>query len=358
MKINPVRQILSCLFIVLLTACNLLDGPDRWNAENPSQSETKTGGDIIALENHQQATIPVTLTPNPSPQPVSNPIILSYGSSQLETGKTIKDLTYCNSADEATKMDLYYPKEFSKSNPVVVFIHGGGWSGGDKSDLFDHTDFPALMQAGFSIAAINYRLAPVYPFPIPIQDAKCAVRFLRANAKSLQLDPDRIGVMGDSAGGHLAAMLGAADASAKMEGAGGWTDVSSQIQAVVEMYAPVDLSAFIKNVNGSIMVRKVFDQKVSPTTNQLRLYSPITYISKNDPPVLIIHGEMDNLVPIDQANAYFKLLQKNNVPAVLIAVKNAGHGLIPSSQEINPSRNEISDQIVLFFKTNLRKTSD
>ncbi|MDQ2805992.1 MAG: alpha/beta hydrolase [Chloroflexota bacterium] len=170
--------------------------------------------------------------PNPAP---STPKI------GPEMGRVSANLTYCRGGAADLKLDLYLPQPLEgRPAPVAVYLHGGGWQDGDKTWIGRILPATALTTRGYAVAAVDYRLAPRYPWPAPINDAKCALRFLRSHAAQYQIDPDHIGVWGDSAGGHLAALLGLAGPTAGLEGDGGWPGVSSAVQAVVTMSAPTD----------------------------------------------------------------------------------------------------------------------
>ena len=194
--------------------------------------------------------------------------------------------------------------------------------------------------------AINYRLAPEHPIPAMIEDVKCAVRYLRSHADQYNLDPQRIGVWGGSAGGHLVALLGTTDASAGFD-VGEYLDQSSRVQAVVDMFGPTDL--MVQFEGGYEKAERVFNGF------DAALASPVTYVSADDPPFLILHGEADALVPLEQSQILLARLQSTGVSAELIAVSNAGHGFKPESgKTISPSRKEIAQMVVEFFKQNLK----
>jgi acetyl esterase/lipase len=222
-----------------------------------------------------------------------------------------------------------------------MYVHGGGWSSGDKAQGAGALEIPALQSAGFLVVSVNYRLAPEYVFPAMIEDVKCAVRFLRAHASQYNLDPDRIGVWGGSAGGHLVALLGTTDSSAGFD-FGEYLDQSSRVQAVVDMFGPTDLTVqFEGGIEKASRVFGDFDAALA---------SPVTYVSADDPPFLMLHGEADKLVPIEQSQILLSALQAAGVPAELVAVANAGHGFRPEEgKTISPSRKEITQMIVGFF---------
>ncbi|GIW04087.1 MAG: hypothetical protein KatS3mg059_0707 [Thermomicrobiales bacterium] len=187
---------------------------------------------------------------------------------------------------------------------------------GDKSEGTGAIMMPALLDAGFTVVTVNYRLAPRFTFPAMIEDVKCAIRSLRAHAPTYGIDPDRIGAWGSSAGGHLVSLLGTADASAGFD-VGEYLDYSSAVQAVVDMFGPADLTTLFPP--GSEGVRDaVFDDF------DLALASPVTYVSPDDPPFLILHGEEDRLVPIAQSETLFARLQAAGVPVQFVRVQHAG----------------------------------
>src|SRR5207253_7695708 len=135
--------------------------------------------------------------------------------------------------------DVYLPTvRVSGPSPVVMYVHGGGWTSGDKSWVDGVLKESEFTGRGYLVAAVNYRLAPQYRWPAQIEDVKCAVRYLRANAATYNIDPNRIGAWGTSAGGHLVALMGLAGPDAGLEGKGGNPDQSSRVQAVVDMFGP------------------------------------------------------------------------------------------------------------------------
>lgn len=266
-----------------------------------------------------------------------------FDSSKL--GAVERDVTYCTMDGVALKMDVYYPAENNGRFPVLMYVHGGGWHKGDKEQGAGALDMPQLQEAGFLVVAVNYRLAPEYQFPAMIEDVKCAVRSLRAHADEYNLDPNRIGAWGGSAGGHLVSMLGTTDASAGFD-VGEYLEYSSRVQAVVDMFGPADLT--VDFAEDSETVRTAFGDF------NLALASPVTYATADDPPFLILHGEKDTLVPIEQSEVLLAALQAAGVPAELVPVKNAAHGFKPSGGEISPSRLEISLLILNFFEERLK----
>ncbi|MFA5801626.1 MAG: alpha/beta hydrolase [Thermoleophilia bacterium] len=277
--------------------------------------------------------------------------VAAFDSSKL--GTVERDVTYCDAGSTALKMDVYYPKTMNGPAPAVMYVHGGGWTQGDKNEGAGATAIPSLVDAGFLVVSINYRLAPDDKFPAQIEDAKCAVRYLRANAALNSIDPDRIGAWGGSAGGHLVSLLGVTDGSEGFEGTGGYADQSSRVQAVVDMFGPSDL---MKEFSGGAIGRALGTQ-VFGTSDQgsdiLAQASPVTHVSADDPPFLILHGAKDDLVPPEQSQELYDRLKAAGVPATLVMVENAGHGFRPDGGQISPTRQELAKMIVEFFRKEL-----
>jgi len=267
-------------------------------------------------------------------------------------GKVERDITYGVADGIALKMDIYYPKAAEGTVPAVLYVHGGGWTKGDKRVGAGATEIPELVSRGYLVAAINYRLAPQYKFPAQIEDVKCAVRFLRANAATYGIDPEHIGAWGGSAGGHLVSLLGVTDTTAGFEGNGGYANQSSQVQAVVDMFGPSDLSMVFEGANQRLQAQ-VFGT-TDHNSEIVKRASPITWVSSDDPPFLILHGEKDTLVPPSQSEILYDQLISAGVPATLVIVKNAGHGFAPAGGTIDPSRMEITKMVADFFDKYLK----
>jgi acetyl esterase/lipase len=267
-------------------------------------------------------------------------------------GTVDRDVTYGTADGVALKMDVYYPEAAEGAVPAVIYVHGGAWIGGDKREGAGATEIPELISRGYLVAAVNYRLAPEYKFPAQIEDVKCAVRFLRANAATYGIDPGHIGAWGRSAGGHLVALLGVTDVNAGFEGSGGYANQSSRVQAVVDMFGPTDLTAIFQGADPQLL------QAVFGTTNRnsdtVKRASPVTWVSSDDPPFLILHGEKDTLVPPSQSKILYERLIAAGVPATLVIVENAGHGFAPAGGTIDPSRTEITVLVADFFDQYLK----
>jgi acetyl esterase/lipase len=283
-------------------------------------------------------------------------LILSTSCAVLPMAKVHRNVIYGHAAEVELKMDLYLPTNAtSKVLPVVMYVHGGGWRMGSKSMLAGMPGPAELLQRGYLVAAINYRLAPKYKFPAMLEDAKCAVRFLRAHAQEYNLDPDRIGVIGDSAGGHLVALLGLTDASAGFDGQGGWSGQSSRVQAVVDFYGPTDFTteSATNSKIGIALIQDAFGAKAAGDPI-LKRASPVTYVSSHAPPFLILHGDHDGLVELKQSVELDEKLKAAGVSSTFVVITNFAHGFTPWGLKSSPNEAELSKMVADFFDRNLQ----
>jgi acetyl esterase/lipase len=210
---------------------------------------------------------------------------------------------------------------------------------GDKSEA---AAFARGMTAqGYLVVSINYRLYPAGRYPAMIEDVKCAIRSLRANASDYNLDPNRIGAIGVSAGGHLVALLGTSEASAGWD-VGEHTDQSSRVQAVVAMAPVTDMTRSFPNADIELMRQVGFGE------DNILQASPITHVTGDDPPFLLIHGDRDELVPVEQSQRMYDRLVEANVPVQLVIVRNGRHSMTASDGSATPTLAEI-DQIIQEF---------
>ncbi|HEY0070487.1 MAG TPA: alpha/beta hydrolase [Chloroflexia bacterium] len=269
---------------------------------------------------------------------------------QTEGVTAQRNVTYCTVGGEALKMDLFLPQAGGAPFPVVVYIHGGSWVGGDKFEV--GLAGKELARKGYIVASINYRLGPKHKWPAQIQDAKCAIRYLRASAGKYNLDPSRIAAWGSSAGGHLGALLGLTDPSAGFDNSGQYLDQSSRVQAVVDMFGPTDLNAYDPDKYSKGVGQAVFGVTGDRPESRdlLRRASPVTYAGNSQgTPFLILHGDKDSLVPLSQSQALYNRLQAAGAEAELVVVRNAEHGFRPAGGEISPTTGQIRNLIDIFL---------
>jgi acetyl esterase/lipase len=255
-------------------------------------------------------------------------------------------------------MDIFpptVPDADAAPAPVIVYVHGGGWTGGDKSWI-ERLINPAYFTArGYLLAAVNYRLAPRYRWPAQIEDVKCALRYLRANAASMKIDPDRIGAWGESAGGHLVSLLGLAGPSAGFEGSGEYAEQSSAVQAVVNLCGPTDLAGINAGPYGAELARILFNATPAEAAEILRRASPITYVSGDAPPFLLLAGDQDPLVPPRQARTLHDRLTAAGASSSLVIVKNSGHVFQPVGGALDPPVTELREMVLDFFDRTVRR---
>lgn len=250
----------------------------------------------------------------------------------------LRDLPYVKAGHARQKLDLYLPKDRDEASrlPVVVWIHGGGWRAGSKSQC----PILAMVQRGYAVASIGYRLSGDAIFPAQIHDCKTAIRWLRVNAEKYGLDPARFGVWGSSAGGHLAALVGTSAGVTALEGAElGHADASSRVQAVCDWFGPTELQLMNEHAgdNGALdhdaatsPESKLLGAPLPTANAQAKLASPLTHVTKDDPPMMLVHGKVDRLVSWRQSDVLYQQLQRAEVESTLKIVPGAGHGGFPA----------------------------
>jgi len=263
-----------------------------------------------------------------------------------------RDIVYRRINGHNLRLDIYTPKAITHPLPVAMWIHGGAWSHGVKEQRSPVN----LVAHGYAMVNIEYRLSQEAPFPAQIEDCKAAVRWIRAHAATYHFDPDQIGAWGHSAGGHLAALLGTSGDIAALEGDGDNLNYSSRIQAVVDLSGPSNILDLYQSLGREGGHRGDRGQRLtaqflagSPEQNRAMSMaaSPITYVSRDDPAFLIIHGEHDPSIPVEQNELFVQKLKAVGVDATLI-VANRGHSVHAAS---------FGREIVSFFDRNLKNNS-
>lgn len=245
-----------------------------------------------------------------------------------------RDVVYAKTPEQDLLLDVYRPaRPKAEKLPLIVWIHGGGWRNGSKGD--GKQVMPFVESGEYVGASINYRLSGEAIFPAQIHDCKAALRWLRAHAFQYGIDPVRVGVWGSSAGGHLVALLGTSGGVRELEGdVGGNLGYSSNVQAVCDFFGPTDLLQMDAH---SISDRMLHDAPDSPESlliggpiqqhpDKVAKVNPITYITPDDPPFLIVHGDQDPLVPYHQSELLHATLEAAGVPTSLHKVVGGEHG--------------------------------
>lgn len=221
-------------------------------------------------------------------------------------------------------LDVYVPDVPTPPRPAMVWIHGGGWYSGDKSA----PPGMGLLLRGYVVASINYRLSTEAVFPAQIFDCKAAIRFLRAHARELDIDPSHIGVWGDSAGGQLAALMGATNGRTEYEGSEGNPSISSAVQAVCDWFGPTDfLQASDQRDASALAARMLFGGQASAHATTAMFASPADQVGHAPlVPYLIMHGAVDPLVPVHQSELLFQKLRQAGDSVRLVIIPKSGHG--------------------------------
>jgi len=224
----------------------------------------------------------------------------------------LKGVEYGKGGEKSLRLDLYMPADLEKPAPGLIFIHGGGWEQGNRNDYRYYT--VRYAKRGYVVATISYRFSNEAPYPAAVQDAKCAVRWMRANAAQYHVDPDRIAVIGGSAGAHLSMMVGYSSDVPELEGDGGHAGVSSRVQVVVDIYGPTDLACPEAREMG--VVKKFLKKSYDEAPGLYEQASPIKHLTKDDPPTLVVHGTIDDLVPVWQSDVLVDELKALGIPVV------------------------------------------
>jgi acetyl esterase/lipase len=264
-------------------------------------------------------------------------LVLALACAACSGPRELLDVQYDDRFGESTAMDVYLPAESRGPRPAVMFIHGGGWSGGSR----DHYTSAAkrLADSGWVTATIEYRLVPEGVFPHAVQDCLCALSYLRANAEELEIDPERIAVMGYSAGGHLSSLLGVAADLPELapDCAAGATGPPA---AVLPGAGVHDLRGLDHEV-----VEDFLGGTEAEAPERYALASPISHVAGQKPPFLLFHGDGDWIVPVEESRAMRDALVASGNDAELLEMGGVGHlvssGADLTSIEAVPERPEL-----------------
>jgi len=265
-----------------------------------------------------------------------------------------EDIEYAKAGRTSLELDLYRPSGYGYDLPAVVWIHGGGWSGGDKSDVSEMCE--QIAQGGYVVVSLNFRLSDEAIFPASVFDVKAGVRWVRGNADEYDIDSTKIGTIGSSSGGHMASLLGTSGGVSDLEGkVGDNLDQLSTVQAVVDMFGPVDLVNLTTDCANDCVVDH--NDSESPESNYLgctlpdclgraAVASATTYIDSDDPPFFILHGNEDPVIPLAQSTNFAASLTNVGVSTEIIVVDGYSHdrGMFWN----------YSDNIIEFFNTHLK----
>lgn len=260
------------------------------------------------------------------------------------------NIPYNNDKLEKHLLDIYIPADAKGKVPVVIFVHGGGWLGNDKyADMgYMKNTVVEIINSGFALASIDYRFSTQAVFPAQIQDCNRAASFLYDNADAYGLDKDRFAVMGFSAGGHLASLMGLSKNNNIPSFFMPDTSASFGFRAVVDFYGPSELVLLPSGDDEKSPESILIGAAPLNRPDLAKIASPVTYVDKNDPPFLIMHGEKDNIVPNQQSRLLHSWLNVLDVESELIIVKDAPH--------FGPMYDvpEIRDKVIAFLEKHLK----
>ncbi len=253
--------------------------------------------------------------------------------------RVVPDITYATVDKAKLQLDLVLPNT-PGPHPVVLCFHGGAWCAGSRKELTSPAILPFttrdpnadlgilenLARKGYAAASVSYRLAPKHKYPAQIEDAKTAVRFLRANAKKYDLDPERVGALGFSAGGHLALLLGTTTTTDGFDGKQ-LPDESSKVQCVIDFFGPTDISLYSETPGlAESFIAGFLGKECLHDSSYYKRASPLEYVTKQAAPTLIIHGTFDLVVPIIHSERLHTKLKAEGVPTEFVKLPWKGHG--------------------------------
>jgi acetyl esterase/lipase len=247
-----------------------------------------------------------------------------------ETVELVGDVVYATAPDRAGNeleltLDAAFPRQSGdRPLPAVVYIHGGGFRSGRKEA--GRGLITALAEGGYFSVSINYRLSGQAPFPAAVHDAKAAVRFLRANAEELGIDPGLIGVWGHSAGATLASIIAVTGNDRALEGEAEPAGVTSEVRCLVELSGPIDFMRF-ERPEATGPLQAWLGEDPETFERNARAATPLSYVDQHDPPTMIVHGTDDRLVPVEQGRLFAEALEAAGVPVVYVPVEGGGHGI-------------------------------
>lgn len=326
-KVQWVVRVVATSLAMALLACR---GAGESSGGEPRNGAPTPSG--VPLESTKSPTIEAASAQPPTQRaPLDLTVVndcVPPANPPLDTVRSQYDVVYSAPGGRQLALDVAWPRA-KGPHPLVVMIHGGAWIGGDRE--YHRNDILRLAGQGYVAATIDYRLAgnPKNAFPAPLEDARCAVRFLRKHAPDFDIDGSRVAAFGDSAGGHLAAMLAVAG-DVPGDGTCAITDEPDDVQAAVLDYAPLDLRTFRRYPESIQLATKYLLGGHDPTTHpdETALASPATHLDAGDPPLLLLHGTNDRVVPFEESRDFAQLLEKAHVPHLYVELPAIPHGFL------------------------------
>jgi len=276
--------------------------------------------------------------PDAAPPPAISPLAAQAHSTDA--------LSVCQVGGESLLGDLVRPGRAVHKRRALLLVHGGGWRGGERQEFAPLMQ--ALAQEGYTSLSVDYRLAPAVRHPAQLTDVKCALRWLKAHAAELDIDPDRVALLGSSAGGHLATLAAYTSNDPQFEGRGLPLHGDTRVAAVVTHGGPADLRDAASYGEDARRAVGVLMGRVPLTLSELERASPVHFVRPDSPPTLVLHGELDATVPVSQAHRLAGALLAANAPHRLLVVPGAGH------RDFGPNPDAVRRQLVDFLDTHLR----
>jgi acetyl esterase/lipase len=255
-------------------------------------------------------------------------LALAPMSSAVAAPRVVRDLSFAKVDQSELKLDLYLPTAVAPVG-LIVWVHGGGWRAGSRSSV----EVLGLVERGWAIASVDYRLSPVAKFPAQVHDIKAAIRFLRAHAAQYGYPASRVVIAGSSAGAHLAALVGVSNRERELEGrVGADTAQPSDVQAIVSLFGASNLTTILgQSTPHGLDVRVpaldlLLGGQPESVPELARLASPVFHVDATDPPLLLLHGDQDNQMPINQSHELEGAYEKLGLPVRFVVVHGSGHG--------------------------------
>jgi acetyl esterase/lipase len=279
--------------------------------------------------------------------PVSSATMLPATVLAIEAIRIDNAIPFAAVGDTTLRLDLYRPKAIEGVQfPIVIWVHGGAWRAGSR----DNMPLRRLVERGIAVASVDYRLSPVAKFPAQVHDIKAAIRFLRSKAKSYDLDPRRFAVAGASAGGHLAAVVGVSGGMRALEGTiGEHLSESSAVDVIVDYYGPTNFKTILQqSTPHGLSVRVpalelLIGGRPEDHPQLASLGSAVEHVDQSDPPLLMIHGDQDPQVPINQSHELHGRYKAFKLPVKFEVIHGAAHG---GNEFYDPVRNAIVFQFL------------
>lgn len=240
-----------------------------------------------------------------------------------------KDIEYATVDGHRLGLDLYLPETSNNSPSLVVWVHGGAWRSGSKSSM----PIGFLVTAGYAVASVDYRLSSTARFPAQVHDIKAAIRFLRARATHYGYSTERIAIAGASAGGHLAALVGVSNGHEELEGSvGAHQEQSSSVHAIIDYFGASNLETILKQSTPHGLgvripaLQLLLGGQPEDKSDLAKLASPVRHVDHHDPPLLLLHGDQDPQMPINQAHELHGAYLENQLPVSFEVIHGASHG--------------------------------